>query len=148
MGWQHTHCILLIPNHPQDTEGRKEDRGRGKDGSTGQVWVTTLTVLAQAGMATTARKKMHGKFFSLFLTFSVLVANPKKLLYTVANPARGLRNREIMTINVSIYIFYSPYSTCKSLGDSCLEPEGPQGRTKKRISQSKRAHAGSFAIVD
>ena len=27
----------------------------------------------------------------LFLTFSVLVANPKKLLYTVANPARGLR---------------------------------------------------------
>ena len=30
----------------------------------------------------------------LFLTFSVLVANPKKLLYTVANPARGLLIRE------------------------------------------------------
>ena len=30
---------------------------------------------------------------SLFLTFSALVANPKKLLYTVANPARGLLNR-------------------------------------------------------
>ena len=31
----------------------------------------------------------------LFLTFSVLVANPKKLLYTVANPDRGLlKNRE------------------------------------------------------
>ena len=30
----------------------------------------------------------------LFLTFSVLVANWKKLLYTVANPARGLLNRE------------------------------------------------------
>ena len=29
----------------------------------------------------------------LFHTFSVLVANPKKLLYTVANPARGLLNR-------------------------------------------------------
>ena len=29
-----------------------------------------------------------------FLKFSVLVANPKKLLYTVANPARGLLNRE------------------------------------------------------
>ena len=28
----------------------------------------------------------------LFLTFSVLVANPKKLLYTVANPVRGLLN--------------------------------------------------------
>ena len=32
--------------------------------------------------------------FLLFLTFSALVANPKKLLYTVANPARGLLNRE------------------------------------------------------
>ena len=31
----------------------------------------------------------------LFLTFSVSVANPKKLVYTVANPAaRGLLNRE------------------------------------------------------
>ena len=30
---------------------------------------------------------------NLFLTFSALVANPKKLLYTVANPARGLLNR-------------------------------------------------------
>ena len=33
----------------------------------------------------------------LFLTFSVLVANPKKLLYTVANAARGLLNREKRT---------------------------------------------------
>ena len=33
----------------------------------------------------------------LFLTFSVLVANPKKLLYTMANPARGLLNREKRT---------------------------------------------------
>ena len=33
----------------------------------------------------------------LFLTFSVLVANPKKLLYTVAKPARGLLNREKRT---------------------------------------------------
>ena len=30
----------------------------------------------------------------LFLTFSALVANPKKLLHTVTNPARGLLNRE------------------------------------------------------
>ena len=29
----------------------------------------------------------------MFLTFSALVANPKKLLYTVVNPARGLLNR-------------------------------------------------------
>ena len=33
----------------------------------------------------------------LFLTFSVLVANPNKLLYTVANPARGLLNGEKRT---------------------------------------------------
>ena len=33
----------------------------------------------------------------LFLTFSVLVANPEKLLYTVANPARGLLNRKKRT---------------------------------------------------
>ena len=33
----------------------------------------------------------------LFLTFSVLVAYPKKILYTVANPARGLLNREKRT---------------------------------------------------
>ena len=31
----------------------------------------------------------------LFLTFSVMVVNPKKLLYTVTNPARrGLLSRE------------------------------------------------------
>ena len=33
----------------------------------------------------------------LFFTFSVLGANPEKLLYTVANPARGLLNREKIT---------------------------------------------------
>ena len=33
----------------------------------------------------------------LFLTFSVLVAKPKKLLYTAANPARGLLKREKRT---------------------------------------------------
>ena len=33
----------------------------------------------------------------LSLTFSVLAANPKKLLNTVANPARGLLKREKRT---------------------------------------------------
>ena len=42
--------------------------------------------------------KCHGealyqKLMLLFLTFSALVANPKKLLYTVANPAHGLLNK-------------------------------------------------------
>ena len=35
-------------------------------------------------------------------TFSDLVANPKKLLYTVANPARGLLNRENRTKEISV----------------------------------------------
>ena len=42
--------------------------------------------------------KCHGealyqKLMLLFLTFSALVANPKKLPYTVANPAHGLLNK-------------------------------------------------------
>ena len=37
---------------------------------------------------------MKSNFVLLFLTFSVLVAKPEKLLYMVANPARGLLNRE------------------------------------------------------
>ena len=38
---------------------------------------------------------------SLFRTFSVLVANAEKLLYTMANPApRGLLNREMYTVVV------------------------------------------------
>ena len=36
----------------------------------------------------------RGEKMSLFLIFSVLVANPKKLFYTVANPACGLLNKE------------------------------------------------------
>ena len=38
----------------------------------------------------------------LFLTFSVLAANPRKLLYTVANPARDLLKREKNTKRKSL----------------------------------------------
>ena len=44
-----------------------------------------------------ARFSLFGWLLLLFLTFSVLVANPKKLMYTVANPARDLLNREKRT---------------------------------------------------
>ena len=37
-------------------------------------------------------KRLGGINSLLFLTFSALVASPEKLLYTVANPARGLLN--------------------------------------------------------
>ena len=43
----------------------------------------------------------------LFLTFSVLVANPKKLLYTVANPARGLLNREKLAYESRLLVYES-----------------------------------------
>ena len=39
------------------------------------------------------RQKTQNALLLLILIFSVLVANPKKLLDTVANPARGLLNR-------------------------------------------------------
>ena len=38
----------------------------------------------------------------LFLTFSVLVANPRNVLRTVADPARGLLNREKRKIRGSL----------------------------------------------
>ena len=38
------------------------------------------------------KKHLNAPRLSELLTFNVLVANPKKLLYTVANPARGLLN--------------------------------------------------------
>ena len=44
--------------------------------------------------AQTTRERQSYVVLLLFLKFSALVANPKKLLYTVANPARGLLNRE------------------------------------------------------
>ena len=50
----------------------------------------------------------------LFLTFSVLVANPKKkkLLYTEANPARGLlldsaEMTTLQTVQTVQYIFFA-----------------------------------------
>ena len=47
----------------------------------------------------------------LFLTFSVLVANTKKLLYTVANPARGLLNREKERCFISVKAKERRYGT-------------------------------------
>ena len=45
----------------------------------------------------------------LFFPFNVLVANPKKtILYTVANPARGLLNREKRTKEVWQHTLATP----------------------------------------
>ena len=67
----------------------------------------------------------------LFLTFSVLVANPRQPLYMVANPARGLLNREKRTQRESLaappprffFFFFSfnlTYSRWTSSLPSCL----------------------------
>ena len=45
----------------------------------------------------------------LFLTFSVLVANPKKLLYTVANPARGLLRAKNDRVGLRGYVQFNKY---------------------------------------
>ena len=50
----------------------------------------------------------------LFLTFSVLVANPKKILfYPVANPARGLLNRKKIE---SLAVYKQPGQYASSIG--------------------------------
>ena len=48
---------------------------------------------------------------SLFLTFSVLVANPKKLLYTVANPAPRAWSAEQGNVYSSVYAIRVAYSS-------------------------------------
>ena len=47
---------------------------------------------------------------SLFLTFSVLIANPKKLLYTVANPAPRAWSAEQENVYSSVYAIPVAYS--------------------------------------
>ena len=69
-----------------------------------EVWVETVTEDGRGGFMAAWRKEevdaaRHrqerrdatglGKLLLLFLTFSVLVANPREVLCTVANPARS-----------------------------------------------------------
>ena len=56
--------------------------------------ISFLSSRPRTGLATTCITGYGCCCCLLFLTFSALVANPKKLLYTVANPARGLLNKE------------------------------------------------------
>ena len=48
------------------------------------------------------------------LTFGALVANPKKILYTVANPDRGLPDREKKKKRKSLAAHYSPLHAARS----------------------------------
>ena len=61
----------------------------------------------------------------LFLTLSALVANPPKpLFYTVANPARGLLNREKIKIKISL-----------------AAPPPPPPRAARSEKKKKKKHA-------
>ena len=62
-----------------------------------QDWAILLELHRLATLIWREGKVSQQLLLLLFLTFSVLGANPKKLLYTVANPARGLLNREKRT---------------------------------------------------
>ena len=56
-------------------------------------------LFAVHGLSERTTVKTSSLLLRLFLTFSVLVANPEKLLYTAANPApRGLLNREMYAV--------------------------------------------------
>ena len=45
----------------------------------------------------------------LFLTFNVLVANPREVFDTVANPGRGLLNREVADVGKERHSKFGPY---------------------------------------
>ena len=69
----------------------------------------------------------------LFLTFSVLVASPKKLLYTMANPARGLLNRE--------------KRTKKSLAAYPSPPHPPTLLVRRKSIKSRDASTGATQVL-
>ena len=59
----------------------------------------------------------------LFLICSVLVANPKKLLYTVANPSPGLLNRGKRSSSSIHTILYKGIDiTCRNRTMKCIIP--------------------------
>ena len=68
----------------------------------------------------------------LFLTFSVLVANPKKLLYTVANPARGLLNREKRT---------------KEKKSGSIPPPTPHTARSEKTNKTRDASTGATQVL-
>ena len=67
----------------------------------------------------------------LFLTFSALVANPKKLLYTVANLARGLLNREKKKEKKKVWQRPPPPPT---------SPRAARSEKNKKIKITRRIH--------
>ena len=63
-----------------------------------------LSFLTFSVVVTSPRKLLYTTVCKLlFLTFSILVANPRKLFYTVANPGRGLLNGDIYLCIVITY---------------------------------------------
>ena len=81
----------------------------------------------------------------LFLTFSVLVANQKKLLYTVANPARGLLNREKRTKKEEVWQ-HTPRHTARSEKKKKKSRDASTGATL--VSVGLASVQGYLRLVD
>ena len=76
----------------------------------------------------------------LFLTFSVLVANPKKLLYTVAIAARGLLNRRKITKQQSLAV----HLRC-SYGENIINKNTARvQQTEQKEQMAKRASRDAY----
>ena len=96
MGIKHTHA------HTGTNKQKKTGRPGSSEAPGNPLTRWDVSSIPANGIFLTKKLKSKNKnaqrvLLLLFLTFSVLVANPKKLLYTVANPARGLLNREKRT---------------------------------------------------
>ena len=72
----------------------------------------------------------------LFLTFSVLVANPQKLLYTMANSTRGLLNRDKKNKIKSLAAYPPPAPRC-SFGENI-------SNIAKKVTSSRWAFSVKF----
>ena len=72
--------------------------------------------------------------YLLFLTFSALVASPKKLLYTVANPARGLLNR-------------GKKKRKKKYGSAPHPPSPRAARSEKKKKRKKKKSRGASTCL-
>ena len=66
------------------------------------TFLSVVAVLSQILRSYFERHILGIVYFFLFLRFSVLVVNLKKILYTVVNPASGLLNREKRTKRESL----------------------------------------------
>ena len=83
----------------------------------------------------------------MFLTFSVLVANPKKLLYTVgADPARSLLNRESNRHRFAITIVTVTVTRRRMAVTVSLDTVAQSGRKGKELVSKHEMQPGVWRM--